>query len=140
MTQSRMHEIFENSGLPLVPNKLLRVPSVGSLAAATTSSAQLIKFPRRALVIGIVGQVKEATDVGLASAEARIIVRADRDLFIDGNGGVFMPFMALFGLGKPFFPLGIPVEQAEPWTVYLKNAHAATTYTPDLIFLLREEG
>lgn len=121
-------------------NRIIRVPSVGTLAAGVTAAPQTIRFLRPGEVIAIYGQTKEATDSAAADSSVRIQIGGDRELVTDGSGGAFAPFFALFGTARNWWPLGIEVAQQEIWTLYLRNEAAAATRTPDLLLAVWEEG
>jgi hypothetical protein len=120
-------------------NRILRVPSVGTLAAGATSSPQTVKFVKAGEALALYGQISEATDVGAAAAAVRIVVGADRDIITDGNGATFCPFFALFGQARNWWPLGLEIARNEIWTFTFRNEHASLTYTPALLVTVWED-
>lgn len=120
-------------------NKIVRVPPPGVVTANTTTSPATIKFPKAGIVLSMIGQTKEATDVAAANIALRVLQGADRELVTDGSAASYAPYLMLFGVARNWFPLYARVVPGEVWQINWRNESAATPYTPDLAFGVWED-
>lgn len=97
----------------------------GSLAGPVT-----IKFKRPGTVIALYGQELRGTPASFATTFVRVLIGGSEDLFTDGVGGVYVPFLALFGQTNNWFPLTRRGTPGVDWSVFYRNDDAAATATP----------
>jgi hypothetical protein len=63
----------------------------------------------------------------------RVRIGGNEDLFTDGQSGVFVPMLALFGQTQNWFPLWRRATPGVDWTITYKNQSGAQTAIPSFI-------
>lgn len=122
-------------------NRLYRVaPLSTALAANGLATAGVpIRFRKSGVVIAMFGQVYSGLDIDLAGCEVRIQIAGTRDLFTDGDSGVYAPFLALFGKNQNWWPLDIPAREGQDFVVSYRNM-GTNSVVPSLMFAVLEAG
>lgn len=115
-----------------------KVYCVPDLAAAvpisSTQQAAPLQFREPGVVIAMYGQELAATAAKYASTRVRVQIGGQEDIFTDGNAGVGISMLALFGGAQNWFPLWRRVIPGVTWVVTYQNLDAAATATPSVQF------
>lgn len=123
-------------------NRIYRVPALpAALTVATSPSVPLTcRFRKPGIVLAMFGQVVGASNSDASYLEVRIQLGGTRDLFTDGDSGTYVPFYALFGDARNWFPLNVPALEGQDWTVtYREITGGPATVTPSLMFSVLEK-
>ncbi len=99
--------------------------------AGTEQQASPLSFQEDGTVLAIYGQEQAGTAAKYAKTEVRVQIGAE-DLFTTGQAGAFVPMLALFPPGQPYFPIMRRVQVGVPWNVTFRNQDGAATATPTL--------
>jgi len=117
--------------------RIYQAPAVGSVAAGATSQAVPITWRRDGIVVAMYGQTADGAAASFAAMAARVQIGGSEDLFTDGNTGVFVPMLALFGSAQNWFPLMRRVYKTQVWSVSFQNTSGGAL-TPSLMFAMVE--
>ncbi len=112
--------------------KVYKAPDLAAAIAGvvgTESQPVTIRFREPGTVIACYGQELAGTTAKFAGTEVRVRIGGQEDLFTDGQSGVYMPMLALFGPNLNWFPLWRRAMPGVDWTVQYKN-QVASTATP----------
>lgn len=118
--------------------RIYQAPSVGAVAAGATSQSVPITWRTDGLVIAMYGQTLDGAVASLAGMSVRVQIGGSEDLFTDGNTGVAVPMLALFGQAQNWFPLMRACYKTEVWSVSFVNATAGAL-TPSVQFAVVEK-
>lgn len=117
--------------------KVYAVPTLTAVIAAapavTTpviSQPQNIRFREPGTVIAIYGQAIAGTVQSFAGTEIRIQIGGQEDVATDGNAGVFVPMLALFGPNLNWFPMWRRAQPGVDWTITYQNRQTGDTTFP----------
>lgn len=116
--------------------KIYAVPDVTAIAASGTSQPQTVTFREAGVVIAMYGQELAGTAPKFAQTRVRVQIGGSEDIFTDGQSGVFVSMLSLFGGAQNWFPLWRRAVPAVRWIVTYQNLDAGATATPSLQFAL----
>jgi len=114
--------------------KIVAVPDVAAIAISSFSQPQTVTFREPGVVIAMYGQELAGTAPKFASTRVRVQVGGSEDLFTDGQSGVFLSMLSLFGGAQNWFPIWRRASPAVRWVVTYQNLDAAATATPSAQF------
>lgn len=115
--------------------KIMAVPALSAaIAISSTVQAQPLQFRESGVVIAMYGQELAGTAAKFASTTVRVQIGGQEDLFSDGNAGVGVSMLALFGGAQNWFPLWRRVIPGVNWVVTYGNNDGAATATPSCFF------
>lgn len=112
--------------------KVYAAPDLSAAIAATPGTISQpvnIRFREPGIVIACYGQELAGTVAKFASTRVRVQIGGQEDLFTDGNVGVFVPMLELFGPNLNWFPLWRTATPGVDWTITYQNM-ASSTATP----------
>lgn len=109
------------------------LPAAIAAVAGTESAPQTIRFREPGTVIACYGQEQAGTAAKFATTEVRVRIGGNEDLFTDGQSGIFVPMLALFGQTQNWFPLWRRALPGVDWTITYRNQSGAQTATPSFL-------
>ena len=107
-----------------------------AIVATATTAGLRIDFPENGVVLWAVGSpvgvsTNDLYQAGMSSLGFRIQRKGINELITDGQTSAFLQFASAFPTAGFRFPLGLRVKQNDTWLIFIRNLHAATTFTPD---------
>lgn len=114
--------------------RIVATPDVAAIAASTTSQPQVINWRDDGIVVALYGSELAGTAPKFAMTRVRVQVSGSEDLFTDGQAGVFISMLALFGGAQNWFPILRRVRRGVQWVVTYQNQDAGATATPSTSF------
>lgn len=120
--------------------RIYQAPSVGVLPAPLGSTSQSVPITWRTngIVVAMYGQTLDGLASSFAGVSARVQIGGSEDLFTDGNTGVFVPLLALFGNAQNWFPIMRQTYKTQVWSVSFRN-DSGIAQTPSLQFAVVEQ-
>lgn len=119
------------------PTRIIKPQGINTaIVAAATTSGLRIDFKQSGMVLFAVGSVvgvnsNDAFASGMSSLGFRIFEQGTEELITDGESSAFLQFASAFPTAGFRFPLGRKVKANDVWMIFIRNLHAATTFTPD---------
>lgn len=117
--------------------KIYAVPTLSSTVAAASSvttpqqsTPQSIRFREPGTVIALYGQALAGTPASFAGTEVRVQIGGQEDIFTDGQAGVYVPMLALFGPNLNWFPLWRRASPGVDWVITYQNRQTGGTTFP----------
>lgn len=105
--------------------RYLQAPSFGSVAAATDSTPQPVRFTWDGFVVALYGGIQSAAAADYGGASLRVQIGGTEDMFVDGQGGpAFVSFLGLFGGVPNMQRIVRRVSRGDLWTFTVRNATA----------------
>lgn len=118
--------------------KIYAVPDLGAPLALgapiTTSQPQTITFRENGVLIAMYGQELSGTAPKFATTRVRVQIGGSEDLFTDGQSGVFLSLLSLFGGAQNWYPIWRRVTPGVRWVVTYQNLDTVATATPSAQF------
>ena len=115
--------------------KIYAVPSLGvSVPASSSLQAQPLQFREPGVVIAMYGQELSGTAAKFASTTVRVQLGGQEDLFTDGNSGVGVSMLSLFGGAQNWFPLWRRVIPGVNWVITYGNNDSLAVAVPSVQF------
>lgn len=115
--------------------KIYAVPRLGTaIPASQTVQAQPLQFREAGVVIAMYGQELAGTAAKFASTTVRVQIGGQEDIFTDGNVGVGVSMLSLFGGAQNWFPLWRRVVPGVNWVITYGNDDAVATAVPSVQF------
>ena len=118
--------------------RIYQAPAVGSVANGATSQAVPITWRTDGIVIAMYGQTLDGAVASLAGMALRVQLGGSEDLFTDGNTGVAVPMLSLFGQAQNWFPLMRQCYKTQVWSVSFTNTSGGAL-TPSVQFAVIEK-
>lgn len=116
-----------------VPELQAAIP-IGAPFAPTQVQAAPLQWREPGVVIAMYGQELAGTAPKFASTRVRVQIGGQEDLFTDGNVGVALSMLQLFGGAQNWFPLWRRAVPGVNWIVTYQNLDPAATATPAASF------
>jgi len=125
---------------------IIKPQGLASVAHATTSPSTgfRVDWTHGGCCVWIVGSVTGATSndnfmAGMSSLGFRIQMLGRTEFITAGiNGADYLQFSAAFPTNGLRMPINVPVNSGDSWTVFVRNVHSSTDFTPDIAFGLAE--
>lgn len=126
---------------PVGSTKVYQVPALGtsvplavSATVPSTLQAPPLQFREAGVVLAMYGQERSGTGAKFATTGVRVQIGGQEDLFTDGNSGVPVSMLSLFGGAINRFPLWRRVIPGVNWVVTYYNYDAVAVAYPDVSF------
>lgn len=113
-----------------VPTLTAAIAAAGAVTTPVQSTPQNIRFREPGTVIALYGQAIAGSAASYAGTEVRVQIGGQEDIFTDGNSGVYVPLLALFGPNLNWFPLWRRAVPGTDWTVTYQNRQTGGTTFP----------
>lgn len=127
---------------PIPGTKAYKVPAIGTSVAIAASAvsptvlqAPPLQWRESGFVCALKGSEQSGTGAKFAKTGIRIQIGGQEDLWTDGNSGVDLTLLTLFGGGLNWLPLWRRVIPGVNWVVSWYNYDPAAVVYPEGSFL-----
>jgi len=118
--------------------KIYSVPALGAAvpigAPVSQVQASPLQFREPGVVLAMYGQELAGTAPKFALTRVRVQIGGQEDLFTDGNVGVGISMLQLFGGAANWFPLWRRATPGVNWVVSYQNLDTAAVANPSVSF------
>lgn len=126
---------------PVPSTKVYKVPALGTSVAAAANAltpmivqAQPLQFRETGFVLGMYGSERSGTGPKFAQTGVRVQIGGQEDLFTDGNSGVDVSMLSLFGGALTRYPLWRAASPGVNWVVSYYNYDTEAVALPEVEF------
>lgn len=126
---------------PVPSTKVYKVPALGAAVAAAVNAttptivqAQPLQFREVGFVLGMYGSERSGTGPKFAQTGVRVQIGGQEDLFTDGNSGVDVSMLSLFGGALNRYALWRPAAPGVNWVVSYYNWDTGAVAYPEVEF------